>query len=198
MLRLPSYLIATTRDPDGCPMASSLLVVETLRLYGAAFWSGSSLTIVTMPDDLATTDWGSLWQQWSGIRQDPKLLVYPGSIADSVGASSPQQTLADIAADWRIPVLLTVALDRWTKAQIRAYQALLQQAGAQCQGILLLTDTVAFGQTDDISADMSAPILGHLNLSDISAEGLLAQAKGWNWEGLTLTRSPRPDKVMPI
>ncbi len=162
-------------------MASPLLAAEALRLYWATFSLGSSIPVVTLPEDLTTTDWGSLWQQWSGIQQDPKLLVYPGSIADSVGAGSPQQTLADIAADWRIPVLLTVALDRWTAAQIRAYQALLRQAGAPCQGILLV-QTVSSGQMDDVLA----PFLGHLNLSDTSAEGLLAQAKGWNWERLTL------------
>lgn len=160
-------------------MASPLLTAEALRLYWETFSAGSSIKVVTLPKDLTTTDWGSLWRQWSGIQEDPKLLVYPGSIADSVGAGSPQQTLADIAADWRIPVLLTVPVDRWTAAQIQAHQALLKQAGAQCQGYLLV-QTVSSGQIDD----GLTPLLGHLNLSDTTAGGLLAQAKGWNWERL--------------
>jgi dethiobiotin synthetase len=77
-----------------------------------------------------------LWRSLCQMGQD-----YSGVLIEGVGSLSsaitPQATLADVAADWKLPVLLVAAVRPSVLAELLAQAALARQAGCDLRGIVL-------------------------------------------------------------
>jgi hypothetical protein len=177
MLAFHSCLIAATRDPDLGSTPSALVVVAALQAYVTAHHPQLETQSLALPARLEEANWGSLWQQWQQLPVG--LLSYPGSIADPVGS---RQTLADVAADWGIPIILTVPTERWAMAQVNAYAALVRQSGAVLRGLIMLSHPPDQELPSDIQG---IPVLGSLDLGRGTEEELLQQARDWDWEWLS-------------
>ncbi|NJL97489.1 MAG: AAA family ATPase [Synechococcaceae cyanobacterium SM2_3_2] len=176
MLAFRSHLITGTRDLDLWPTPSAPVVVAALQVYLAAHHPQLETQALALPDRLEEANWGSLWQQWQQLSVG--LLSYSGSIADPVGS---RQTLADMAADWGIPIILTVPAERWATAQVNAYAALVQQSGAVLRGLIMVSHP---SDQELPKAIEGIPVLGSLDLLKTTEAELCLQAKDWDWEWL--------------
>lgn len=108
------------------------------------------------------------WQQFSRL-SEPRLLVYPGSLGDPL---APGFTVADLAADWRLGLILTLPLDRPDCLSLAAaYSALARQARARLVGF------VGVGVGVDPTETALVPYLGPLTAFSWSALPLL-QTRG--------------------
>ncbi len=81
-------------------------------------------------------DLGLVWQAFESLRQSRDLVLVEGL----GGLGSPithELTVADLARDWRLPVVLVVPVELGAIAQVVANVALARQCGVQLQGIVL-------------------------------------------------------------
>ncbi len=115
------------------------LLSRGLASYISYFRSPQQLQIVRIPDPLDHVNWTELWSIYSQKQgaQDPVCLTYSGSLGDLLDLSVPRLTLADRAADWRLPVLLTLPCGSWCLSQAVAFAALARIAQANLAGIVL-------------------------------------------------------------
>ncbi len=77
-----------------------------------------------------------VWKALSQMGQD-----YRGVLVEGVGSLSsaitPQSTLADVAADWKLPVLLVASVRPEVLSELVAQTALARKAGCDLRGIVL-------------------------------------------------------------
>jgi dethiobiotin synthetase len=96
-----------------------------------------------------------LWQSLSQMGRD-----YSGVLVEGVGSLSsaitPQATLADLAADWKLPVLLVAAVRPQVLAELVAQTAVARRAGCDLQGIVL---NCATPEAQDYLMDWAPPRL---------------------------------------
>lgn len=81
-------------------------------------------------------DLGLVWQAFESLRQSRDLVLVEGL----GGFGSPithELTVADLARDWRLPVVLVVPVQLGAIAQVVANVALARQCGVKLQGIVL-------------------------------------------------------------
>ncbi|MCP2730496.1 dethiobiotin synthase [Limnofasciculus baicalensis] len=81
-------------------------------------------------------DLGLVWQAFEKLQQSRDLVLVEGL----GGLGSPithELTVADLARDWRLPVVLVVPVQLGAIAQVVANVALARQCGVQLQGIVL-------------------------------------------------------------
>lgn len=81
-------------------------------------------------------DLGLVWQAFEKLQQNRDLVLVEGL----GGLGSPithELTVADLARDWRLPVVLVVPVELGAIAQVVANVALARQCGVQLQGIVL-------------------------------------------------------------
>jgi dethiobiotin synthetase len=81
-------------------------------------------------------DLGLVWQAFEKLRQNRDFVLVEGL----GGLGSPithELTVADLARDWRLPVVLVVPVELGAIAQVVANVALARQCGVQLQGIVL-------------------------------------------------------------
>ncbi len=92
------------------------------------------------------------WHRFAQL-PEPRLLVYPGSLGDPLAMGL---TLADLAADWRLGLVLALPLDRPDSPSVAAaYSALVRQSRAHLVGF------VGTGTGADPTEHLSVPYLGH-------------------------------------
>ncbi len=133
---MKGYLIATTADPVTLPVATSEWLARCLIAYSSCYRLVPSWQAIPLTQPIKDLDWGQLWQTYTTLRgqEYPVVIVHAGSLGEG---TSNHCTLADLAKDWQIPVLLTVPITLWTLSQTVAFCALARHAGALVQGIVL-------------------------------------------------------------
>jgi dethiobiotin synthetase len=135
--------------------------------------------------DLATA-----WQNLQALQQrcDLVLLEGLGGLGSPVTA---ELTLADIAHEWRLPVLLVVPVKLGSIGQAVANTALAAQAGVDLRGLILNCsqsvteqDIADFAPADLIMNLTHKPVLGYLPYveSPHSLANLAQAAAQLNWE----------------
>jgi dethiobiotin synthetase len=137
------------------------------------------------PIDLATA-----WQNLQALQQRCDLVLIEGL----GGLGSPltaELTLADIAHEWRLPVLLVVPVKLGSIGQAVANTALAAQAGVDLRGLILNCsqsvteqDIADFAPADLIMNLTHKPVLGYLPYveSPHSLANLAQAAAQLNWE----------------
>ncbi|MDX2270980.1 MAG: AAA family ATPase [Cyanobacteriota bacterium] len=186
-------LIAGTWDPDGGSTAQWL--ARGMQAYWQHFRPPQALHILTIP--ARGGDWATLWQTYSqqvSGGADPVLLLYPGSLGDGL---TPHTTVADLARDWRSPLILTLPLGRQMVSQAVAFAALVRHSQAHLVGFVVFeVEETPFEEAMDLEKMASqvetltqTPLLGCLRIPHL-AEGAVANADlaRWatdlNWERL--------------
>ncbi len=133
---MSGYLITGTQDPDTLFTPTSEWLARCLESYSKRYQLASPWQVLRVSPQLAQVDWGSLWHTYSQLRlaNEPVVVVYPGSLGDGMDAHC---TVADLARDWRIPVMLTLPVTASIVSQTVAFTALARQSGACIQGVVL-------------------------------------------------------------
>ncbi|AFZ18629.1 dethiobiotin synthase [Allocoleopsis franciscana] len=129
-----------------------------------------------------TVDLGLVWQAFSRLQQQRQWVL----VEALGGLGSPithELTVADLARDWRLPVVLVVSVKLGAIAQAVANVALARSCGVQLQGIVLncvqpcsQEDIANWTPIDLIKSLTNVPVLGILPyLTDPTDLSKLAQ-----------------------
>ena len=102
-----------------------------------------------------TVSLAPVWKAFAQMGQD-----YRGVLVEGVGSLSsaitPQSTLADVAADWKLPVLLVAAVRPEVLSELVAQVALARQARCDLRGIVL---NCATPEAQQYLMDWAPPLL---------------------------------------
>ncbi len=94
-----------------------------------------------------------VWHRFAQL-QEPRLLAYTGSLGDPLALDL---TIADLATDWRLKIILMLPLDRPDSLSIAAaYSALISRSRGQLLGFI----GSGSPSDPDVTAQLSAPYLG--------------------------------------
>lgn len=115
-------------------MAAALLAYEQRYLQET---TGKGLCLKPFTPRVADNGWLNLaqtWQQLTQFTEEMVLMELPGSLGTPL---TPEVTVADIAWDWRLPVVLVAPVTAGLVGQLVAHVALARQARVHLKGIVI-------------------------------------------------------------
>jgi len=122
-----------------------------------------------------TIDLGSIWQKFS-LAEGQSQLVLLESLGGLGSPVTSELTVANVAADWRLPTVLVVPIKLGAIAHTVANVALARSLKIDLRGIILNCSQIeAVGRTEDL-----APIGLIESLTQIPVIGTLPYAKDWD------------------
>jgi dethiobiotin synthetase len=128
MVAVNSILVSGTHAQAGQSLLTAALQ-SYIKLYGHQ----QSLTVMTLTQGL---DLAQTWQQYSQACQEHDWVILETS--ESLGSPLTQATtIADLAWEWRLPVVLVVPVEPGGIGQAVAYAALARQTRCHLKGIIL-------------------------------------------------------------
>ncbi|MEM8604510.1 MAG: AAA family ATPase [Cyanobacteria bacterium P01_H01_bin.121] len=113
--------------------AGQSLLTAALQSYVQRYGDRQSLSVMKLTHGL---DLAQTWQDYSRRRETHDWVILETS--ESLGSPlAPDTTIADLAWDWRLPVILVVPVEPGGIGQAVAYAALARQTRCHLKGIIL-------------------------------------------------------------
>ena len=144
-----------------------------------------------------TIDLALVWQCLSELQQQQDL-VFIEALGGLGSPVTDELTVADLAAEWRLPTILVVPIKLGAIAQTVANVALARSLKIDLRGIVLScgevyeseTDLNSLAPIDLIESLTQVPVLGTLPyIKDLTEGNVLAKiVSDWDWELMFATR----------